>query len=80
MKGDKSGEHTMMEKSTDDKALNIIQQKTVKRQKPCKIALQIFQQDTKNDKIRYFMRWENPTIQNNWSWVDDVTDDQNIQE
>jgi len=75
MNDNKSGEHSMVDESTDGAALNIIRQKTVKRPKPFKIALQILQQDTKNDKIRYFMRWENRNAQSSWSWAIDITED-----
>jgi len=59
----------------DDATFNQIRQKTVKRPKPCRVAIQILQQETKNDKVRYFMRWEDPKAQRSWSWAEDVTED-----
>jgi len=64
-----------VDKSANDAALNIVKQKTGKKTKPCRVAIQILQQDTKNDKIKYFMGWENPNAQRSWSWADDVTED-----
>jgi len=59
----------------DDATFDLIQEKTVKRPKPCGAAIQILEQKTKNDKVRYFMPWENPNAQKSWSWADDVTED-----
>jgi len=46
MNDDKSSEHTIVDESTDGAALHIIQQKTVRRPKTCRIALQKLEQDT----------------------------------
>jgi len=68
---DKRSKHDLM----DDATFNLIRQKTPERQKPRRIALQILEQETKNDRVRYLMRWENPNAQRSWSWSDDVTED-----
>jgi len=72
-------EHTMVNNLANDAALNIIGQKRGKKTKSCRIAVQILQQETKNDRVRYFIRWENPTSdrrpENSWCWADDVTED-----
>jgi len=52
----KNNEHTNIDKLANDNALNIIEQKRGERTKPCRVAIQILQQDTENHKIQYFMR------------------------
>jgi len=59
IKRDMSSERNLM----NDATFKLIQQKTPKRPKPCRVAIQILQQDTKKDKIKYFMRWEDPNAQ-----------------
>jgi len=75
----KDNEHAMVNKLANDAAINIMVQKRGKRTKSCRIAVQILQQETKNDRVRYFIRWENPTSdkrpENSWFWADDVTED-----
>jgi len=70
----KDNEHTIINEIANDAALNIVKQKRGKRTKPCRIAIQILQQDTKNDRIKYFMRWEDPKVQRSWSWAEDIAD------
>jgi len=74
----------MMNNSTDHAALEIVKRRAEimskrKSKKTCKIAVQILQQETKNDRVRYFIRWEHPTsdkrLENSWCWADDVTKD-----
>jgi len=60
---------------TKGNALNIVGQQKGKRTKTPQVALQILQQDRKHDKIRYFMRWENPKAERSWCWAEDVNDD-----
>jgi len=69
----------MMSKSTNHAALEIIRLRAEvirirKSEKTCKIAIQIIQ-ETKDEKVRYLMRWENPNTQRSWSWADDVSDE-----
>jgi len=60
---------------TTEASLNIIGQQKGKRTKPVRVAIQILQQDIKHDKIRYFMRWENPHAERSWCWAEDVNED-----
>jgi len=75
IEGSKSSERNLM----DDATFELIRQKTIKRPKSCRVALQILKQETKNDKCQIFMRWENPNAhpnaQKSWSWADDITED-----
>jgi len=50
----------------DNAKFDLIRQKTAKRPKSCRVAIQILQKATKNDKVRYFKRWENPNAQRSW--------------
>jgi len=52
----KNNEHTRVDELVNDAALNIVGQKRGKRTKPCRFAIQILQQDTRNDNIKYLMR------------------------
>jgi len=63
----KNNEHTRVDELAIDAALNIVGQKRGKRTKPCRVAIQILQQDTTNDIIKYLMRWENLSVQRSWS-------------
>jgi len=68
MKNDKDSEPSMLSKSTNNDALEIIRRRAEvirirKSKKTCRIAIQILQQETKNDKVRYFMRFEDPNTQ-----------------
>jgi len=60
--------------STNGDSLNLMEHKKDKRPKPNKVAIQILQQKTKDDKIIYFMRWEDPKVQRSWCCADDVTE------
>jgi len=48
--------HTIVNELNNDAALNKVEQKRGKRTKPCRVAIQILQQETTNDRIKYFMR------------------------
>jgi len=73
MKLEKSSERSLM----DDATFNLIRQKTPTKQHPRKEAqqiLQIVQQETKNNKMKYFISGEDPTEADSGSGTDDVTD------
>jgi len=55
--------------------LNMVGRQRGKRAKPVRVAIQILQQEIKQDKIRYFMRWENPNAERSWCWAEDVNED-----
>jgi len=61
--------------SAAEATINIVGQKKGKRTKTPRVAIQILQQETKHDKIRYFMRWENPKAEKSWCWAEDVNED-----
>jgi len=84
IKEDIDSKHSMMKNSTNHAALEIIRRRAEiisirKSKKTCRIAVQIIPQETKNDKVRYFIGWEHPTydkrLENSWCWADDVTED-----
>jgi len=72
MNEEKSSERSMM----DDATFNLIRQKTPTKQNPRRKALQVLQllQDTKNNKMIYFTRGDNPKEADSGSGADDVTD------
>jgi len=83
IKEDIDSEHSMMNTSTNHAALEIIRRRAEiisirKSKKTCRIAVQILQQEIKNDRVRYFIRWEHPTsdkrLENSWCWAEDVND------
>jgi len=73
MKFEKSSERSLMEDAT----FNIIGQKTPTKPHPRKKALQILQilqQETKNNKMKYFIGGEDPKKADSGSGADNVTD------
>jgi len=52
----KNNDHTIINEIANDAALKIVEQKRGKRTKPDLVAIQILQQETTNDRIKYFMR------------------------
>jgi len=71
----KSPERHRLEQIASKTELKISEGPKVIKTKTDRVAAQILQQATKNDKLIYFMRWENPKTERSWCAAENINDE-----